>query len=423
VAVVANQFVIRGIDTKSDDFLYSKNIFEVATRAELWSKEVDGEVLDWTKTFSPPRMHSLYATRRVWRVFTLINPELKLSPKTDNYATDYPFSVKPLKPLSQKDMMNLQRDHYEGTKFDLTKGVAAGPYGDPERWDPSPQEGLPAMKDVMQGSYERAISLFRTSYCIVCVSRAHLPDSIGALLWFSQYAPHTSTFSPFYVQSAEAPESFTKGSLFKYDDTVSFWNFLSCGNWANRFYSFAQPVVKAVYDALEEEYIVESDLMETTAVDLLALCKKEDNCEENKVDEKVAEMLTQFTLARGQQTVDAYHDLFPKLITQFHDGYDVRQLDKKPNIQLTKMFYPKWWLEASGFFDRHPNDIDGAILYDVDPGLEVDSHYASASEYYAGVLFAGLFAGCVALGAGFLAGKREVFSTTKHSYQTIDSQL
>jgi dipeptidase len=422
VSAVANQFVIRGIDTSSSDFMYSKNIFEVAERAELWSKEVDGDVLDWTKTFTPPRMHPLYATRRVWRVFTLVNPSLDLDPDTDALASDYPFSVKPSKPLTQKDLMDIQRDHYEGTKFDMTKGLAAGPYGDPERWDPSVQEGLPEMKDVLQGAFERAISLFRTSYSIVCVSRAHMPDSVGALLWFSQYAPHTSTYSPFYVTSTEPPTSFTKGSLFKYDDSVSFWNFLSCGNWASRFYRFAQPVVKGVQDGLEVGYIAESHLLEQTAMDLLAVCKKENNCEENHVNEKVTEMLTQFTLSKGQHTTDTYRALFPQLMAQFHDGYSALQLEAR-DIKMTKMFYPKSWLQAVGFFNLGPNTADGAIMFDSEPSL-VDTPYATASEYYAGVLSSGLFVGMVALGMGFVAGKREVFaSISKYSYEPIGNKL
>jgi len=42
--------------------------------------------------------------------------------------------VKPDKKLSIKDMFALYRDHYEGTKYDLTTGISAGPFGNPERW-------------------------------------------------------------------------------------------------------------------------------------------------------------------------------------------------------------------------------------------------------------------------------------------------
>lgn len=420
VSVVANQFIIREIDTKSDDFMYSKNIFEVAERAKLWSRKVDGDALDFTKTFSPPRMHSPYATRRVWRVFTLLDPDLDIDPETDNYASDYPFSVKPKKPLSARDMMELQRDHYEGTKYDLTQGIASGPYGDPERWDPAPVEGLPTLMDVLQGSYERAVSMFRTSYSIVAVSRGHMPDSIGAIVWFAQYAPHTSTYSPFYVASSDPPEAYTIGSLFKYSSDVSFWNFLACGNWANRFYRYAQPVVKDLHDSLEEEYVSEAKILEQTALDLLKICKKENNCEKNKVDVKITEMLTEFTKARGQQTSDAYRDLFPVLITKFHDGIEATNLDT-PAFTFSKLFYPKWWLKSSGYFKNKPNQIPGEIEFSVDPAIP--SGYASSSEYYAGVLSSGLFVGLIALVVGFVAGKRDYAANNRHSYTPIDSHL
>jgi len=40
------------------------------------------------------------------------------------------------KPLTVQDIMNMNRDQYEGTQFDLTKGPGGGPYGDPMRWPP-----------------------------------------------------------------------------------------------------------------------------------------------------------------------------------------------------------------------------------------------------------------------------------------------
>ena len=56
---------------------------------------------------------------------------VKLSPFTDPYASEYPFSVKPDVPLSPQDLMRVQRDHYEGTQFDLTKGSPPSPSSTP----------------------------------------------------------------------------------------------------------------------------------------------------------------------------------------------------------------------------------------------------------------------------------------------------
>lgn len=112
--------------------MYSENLWEVAERVGLWSPSQG--TLDFLKTYGPQRMHSPYATRRVWRVFTLLDPTLDLPAETDSYASNYPFSVKPtIGKLSKHDLMRLQRDHYEGSAYDLTKGLQSGPYGDPER--------------------------------------------------------------------------------------------------------------------------------------------------------------------------------------------------------------------------------------------------------------------------------------------------
>ena len=48
-------------------------------------------------------------------------------------AEDYPLFIKPDAPLSVSDVMGLMRDHYEGTPYDMTKGLDAGPFGTPFR--------------------------------------------------------------------------------------------------------------------------------------------------------------------------------------------------------------------------------------------------------------------------------------------------
>jgi dipeptidase len=82
-------------------------------------------------------------TRRIWRVFTLANRALALSPYTDTFATfgygpdgslPYPFSVKPDRLLTVQDVYRMNRDQYEGTVFDLTNRSDAGPMGDPMRF-------------------------------------------------------------------------------------------------------------------------------------------------------------------------------------------------------------------------------------------------------------------------------------------------
>ncbi len=57
----------------------------------------------------------------MWRVFSKLAPSLNLTPYTDTLALDYPFSVPVDQKVSLEDVMELVRDHYEGTDFDNTK--------------------------------------------------------------------------------------------------------------------------------------------------------------------------------------------------------------------------------------------------------------------------------------------------------------
>ena len=38
--------------------------------------------------------------------------------------------------------------------------------------------------------FNRPISLWRTSYAHISMSRGNLPDPVGAITWIAQYAPH-----------------------------------------------------------------------------------------------------------------------------------------------------------------------------------------------------------------------------------------
>ena len=159
ITAVANQFVIREVDPADPSFLYSSNLWEVAQRAGLWSNATGG-LLDFLTTYGVQRLHPAYATRRVWRVLSLAAPSLNLPSSTDPWGSDYPFSVAVDSPLAVTDIMSMMRDHYEGTPFSTTEGIAGGPYGDPNRWDLGAVGNLTYDQEA-QGEWPRTISLFR----------------------------------------------------------------------------------------------------------------------------------------------------------------------------------------------------------------------------------------------------------------------
>jgi hypothetical protein len=61
--------------------------------------------------------------------------------------------------------------------------------------------------------------------------------------------------------------------------------------------------------------------------------------------------------------VTAWNELFPVLLTTYHDGYIAEALNTT-TINMVKLFYPEWWLQAVGYYANRPNNFiaDPAII-------------------------------------------------------------
>lgn len=112
----------------------------------------------------------------------------------------------------------MHRDHYDGTKFDTSKGIAAGPFGNPDRF-----KGATAEK-ALNGSWERTITLFRTTYSFVNQARKGIDSSVGGVTWFGPHAAHGTCYVPLMAGGmTELPKGYTIGMPRKIDRKASWW--------------------------------------------------------------------------------------------------------------------------------------------------------------------------------------------------------
>jgi dipeptidase len=258
IFVAANEFRIRGVWSNDPaipnppgnrpEQLYSKFLFPGLQKLGWWDPTTNQGFLDWLRAVSMGEYnHPYYSLRRVWRVLDRVNPDLALSPWVTRgysdpgdggYATDYPFSVRPARPLHLEEVFDLYRDHYEGTQFDLTKGVAAGPYGDPHRFA-GPYDG--AQNDVggqlhRSGAWERPISVFYQGYTFVNQIRPGAPEANKGLCWFGPDISKTTCFVPFSSKMTSLPNAYQTGNPKRYDRTSAWWTFDFVANWARLNY-------------------------------------------------------------------------------------------------------------------------------------------------------------------------------------------
>lgn len=338
VAVVANQFIIGDLpDTSSLDsgFVVSQNARQVAKRAGLWR---DGEPFHFAKVFGKWRGASVarYSTLRQWRVLSLAAPGL--DPPSDECEYEcLPFSVAAAQPFPATRVIATLRDHYEGTAFDMTKGPAAGPYGDPSRFDPGDNRAVFGQVDgvddevaKMHGGYERAISIFRCAYSFVSQPSDMLP-----VFWVSQYAPHSGSYVPVYVNALEVPHSLSVGSLHSVDLDAQYWPHALVGNWAARFYRVAQPIVVARQNAVDAKIRSDRIAFEKTLV--------------TSASENIPQALTQFANQTAAYEAEQYVALFFSLAATVKDGQLLTDLHAE-SLSPQKIFYPRSWLQRSGFF-------------------------------------------------------------------------
>jgi dipeptidase len=329
VGAHANQARIRTFPLKDrKNCLYSEDVISFA-RDQGWFDGADKD-FSFADTYAPLDFGGLrFCELRVWAFFNRVAPSLKL-------ATDYidavpgakpmPLFVKPDRKLSAQDAMELMRDHFEGTKWDLSKGVGAGPYELPYRWRPMVWEAK-GKKYV----HERSTSTQQTGFSFVAQARSWLPNPIGGILWFGVDDTATTVYVPMYCGIREAPTPFAVGTgnfdAFSWDSAFWVFNFVTnytYSRWKDMFRD-----VRKVQRELESGFASRQAGIDAAALEL-----------HRRSPELARDYLTEVSAKAARTTVDRYRRLGEFLIWKYLDG-NVRDAGGK----VTHPGYPEHWRE------------------------------------------------------------------------------
>ena len=200
---------------------------------------------------------------------------------------------------------------------------------------------------------------------------------------------------------------FYRGSLGQgYDSSVAYWNFLAVGNYAGRFYRYAMVDVRAVISRVHTQLVQDTAAFEKTILKQIAASKG--------ASVEVVKALTEYTSVKSEYIQNEWRALLPHLITKFHDGMIATALDQ-PSIVMRKLFYPKWWLEATGYFLHKGNFGPGVILFEPTPETATSS---SALSYTATMVLVAVCSSLVTvLGVMYVLHRQN----KRHEYAPIPS--
>lgn len=374
VTAQPNSFVIRSMNlAEPHTYLASADVVNVAITAGFYSPPTSGtDEFDFTSAFGYfnatamklgphcPEELNLYTGRRMWRVFDTVAPSLGLDPDLGFVTTrrTYPLSVAPDSPVSLATVKALLRDHYEGTPYDLTSGLAAGPFGNPTRW------GGGVGEKAVGGAWERAISMHRTTWSFIVESRvasADVPAPAAVRVWFGYDSPATTVYQPMYASQRVVPPSWSWGRQCVMSRTSSFWAFNFVKNWVELRWAAMMVDVRAAQAAKEADLFDATEAMEAQVAALIAASSSSPSSSTpnnhggagggsggNTTDaiEAGRMALEAFAVDAAERTTLGWWDLADTLVAKFSNGYVCGE--GCPEGDRASPGYPAEWLKAVG---------------------------------------------------------------------------
>ena len=250
-----------------------------------------------------------------------------------------PLWIKPDKKLDVQDVMDMMRDHYQGTDLDMTADIGAGPFQLPYRWRSMTWE-----VDSVQYCHERAISTQQTGFSFVSQSRNWLPDPIGGILWFGVDDTYSTCYVPMYCGITEIPECFEvgNGDMLTYSETSAFWAFNFVTNFAYLRYSDMIKDVQKVQSELENKFVSYVPVIDKAAESIF----REDTG-------KAREFITEYSVNEANNMTKRWKELGQYLLIKYLDGNIKREKDgeferTETGMPASPIFagYPDWWYEV-----------------------------------------------------------------------------
>ncbi|MBN2766287.1 MAG: C69 family dipeptidase [Paludibacteraceae bacterium] len=242
---------------------------------------------------------------RVWSFFRKVNPEMErfITYVKGETAERMPLWIKPALKVSAQNFKDYMRDQYEGTEFDMTKGVCAGPFGSKLRHSP-----LSFKVDEVEYMHERPVATQQTGFTFVAQMRSWLPNHIGGILWFGVDDAASALFVPMYCGINEVPWCFSieNGNLFEYSGSSAFWIYNQVSNYAYSRYSYMMPDIKKVQAHWEKSFNTLVPAIDKVAVNM--------SVEDARV------FLTNFSNSQAENSSKAWRKLGEYLLVKYMDG-------------------------------------------------------------------------------------------------------
>ncbi|MGB2908316.1 MAG: C69 family dipeptidase [Candidatus Aminicenantaceae bacterium] len=296
-----------------DYYMASDNVFQVAQDMGWWDPESGEEFVFW-KAYSG---RTPFSTREYF-ILSRLAPSLNLSRE----AEELPFSVKPDKKVSVRDVFGFYRQTYEGTDLDMTKNLVAKMRRSEDvsksvvanPW--MSYDTMSLLNTIKPDTVirQRTIAIAACSYSEVLQCRDWLPDEIGGIAWFSFDNPAQSPRIPIFSGTTELPPSFEICGQHRYRTDSACWWFRRTNKLATVRWGTTRKFIEDAVSEFEEKAFLELPFVEKEVLALLGSGGAAD------VD-RAKKYLTQYTNDFARAAMNKYWELGDKFWTMFARGF------------------------------------------------------------------------------------------------------
>ena len=244
--------------------VYSHDVVSFA-RKNGWFSGKDAD-FSYADTYNPLTFSGLRACEA--RVYAFFNRIAQGMQRYESYAMGNPKAerlplwIKPDQKLSTHDVMELMRDHFEGTPMDMTQDVGAGPFHCPYRWRP-----MDFKVNGKEYIHERAISTQQTGFSFVAQCRSWLPNHLGGIIWFGVDDTYSTCYCPMFCAIDSIPLCFREGngSMSEYSPTAAFWLFNRVSNFCYLRYDSMIVDVRTFQKSFENYFISRVNMLQANS--------------------------------------------------------------------------------------------------------------------------------------------------------------
>ncbi len=315
VGISANIPRIGELNLKDPDhYLASDNVFRVAEEMGWWDPK-KGEPFKFWKAYSGRKPFSI----REYYVFSQLAPSLKL----DMNAEELPFSVKPEKKLSVRDVLRLYRETYEGTPYDMTGNLLVKKRNS-EEMEKSPvvsnwmsRDWITLINTLKPGTItpQRTIAINACAYATVIQLRSWLPPAVGAVCWFAFDNPALSPRIPIFAGVTGLPPEFEVCGQHGYREDSAAWIFRRTNRLAILRWGENRKIIEDTIKYFEEKAFAELPMVEKKVLEIAASKKPEAE------PLSINQYLTLYTGDFARAAMQKYRELYALFWAKYSRGF------------------------------------------------------------------------------------------------------